>query len=109
DEKVPTSEKTKLQDIEHNATVGDTEAESYLINEIDNYLKSEQLINIEYPSFFNSLSHAVYHEIYRFGIFYRWFTIDNSPSAKIQGKEIWYKINGKFKKQKDELVDDNQV
>jgi pilus assembly protein CpaF len=109
DENKSVSQKEKFQEIEHQATVGDTEAETYLMNEIDDFLKSEQIINIEYPSCFNSLSHAIFHEIYRFGIFYRWFTIDNSPSAMIQGKEIWYKINGEFEKQHDELLDEEQV
>lgn len=109
DESLSNEELQKRQDIEHQATIGDEKSEIFLVNEIDDYLKSEQITNVNYPSFFDSLAHAIFHEIYRFGVFHKWYTYENSPSAKIQGKEIWFKINGKFQKQSEELRDEEQV
>lgn len=105
------SDKDRVQrlEIEHKAVIGDEGAESILVSEINNYLRENNLNGLEYPSFYDSLSHAIFHEIYRFGVFYKWHSYPNSPSAKIQGKELWFKINGKFVKQEEELRDEEHV
>ncbi|MBU8732498.1 CpaF/VirB11 family protein [Cytobacillus oceanisediminis] len=106
-----TSDKDKVQrfEIEHNAIIGDEGAESLLTSEINNYLRENNISNVKYPSFYDSLPHAIFHEIYRFGVFYKWNKYPNSPSAKIQGKELWFKVDGEFIKQEEELQDESKV
>jgi pilus assembly protein CpaF len=108
-EKIPDEVRTKRIDVIHNAVIGNENAEVMLTNEISEYLLDNNLSHIEYPSVYHSLAQAIYHEIYRFGIFYKWNLYPDSPSAKIQGKEIWFKINGEFVKQDVELRDEEHI
>ena len=109
EDKLPDSERVKRQLLEHNATVGDKDSEQILIGEIERYLRENNLIGVKYPPFFDSLAHAIFHEIYRFGVFYKWNMFPESPSAKITGKEIWFKIDGKFVKQEEEFESEEYV
>jgi len=102
-------EKVKRQDIEHNAILGDAEAESILVGEIETFLRKNNMLGYSFPSFFMSLSHGIFHEIYRFGVFYKWNAFRESPSAIIQGDEIWFKIDGVFVKQEEKLRDEFHV
>ncbi|MBL5868001.1 ATPase, T2SS/T4P/T4SS family [Heyndrickxia sporothermodurans] len=102
-------EKEIRQKTEHNAILGDKNSETILIPEINTFLRDNNLLGIKYPSFFESLAHAIYHEIYGFGVFYKWNAFPDSPSAKIIGKEIWFKINGEFVKQDEELRDEEHI
>lgn len=102
-------ELAKRQDLEHRGTIGDPQAESLLISEIETILREENLLGINYPNFYDSLAHGIFHEIYRFGVFHKWESYPESPSAKITGKEIWFKINGIFVKQEEELRDDKHI
>lgn len=108
-ESLSDEEKYKRQEIEHNAILGDINSERILIPEINSFLRDNNLQGITYPGFFDSLAHAIYHEIYGFGVFYKWNQYPESPSAKIIGKEIWFKIDGVFEKQKEELRDDDHI
>lgn len=102
-------EKQLRQEIEHNAILGDINSEKILIPEINAYLRDHNLQGISFPDFFDSLAHAIYHEIWGFGVFYKWNKYPDSPSAKIIGKEIWFKIDGVFVKQKEELKDEEHI
>ncbi|MBA2176828.1 Flp pilus assembly complex ATPase component TadA [Halobacillus locisalis] len=102
-------EKQKRQEIEHEAMLGDSQAETFLMNEINEFVREEQIVDVSYPVFFESLTHAIFHEIYRFGVFYKWQTFPNSPSAFIQGKEIWFKVDGEPVKQEEEFESDDYV
>ena len=108
DSKMSDADMAKRQELEHQGTLGITKAESLLISEIETILREENLLGVKYPAFYESLAHAVFQEIYRFGVFYKWETFPESPSAMIVGKEIWFKIDGKFVKQKEELRE-NQI
>lgn len=103
DETKSPSESQKRQEIEHKAIQGDEEAEQIITSEIESFLRNNNLLGVKYPNFFNSLSHAIFHEIYRFGVFYKWEKYPHSPSAMIQGTEIWFKINGEFQRQPESL------
>lgn len=89
--------------------MGDKNSENILIPEINTFLRDQNLLGIPYPNFFKSLAHAVYHEIYGFGVFHKWEQYPESPSAIIIGKEIWFKINGVFVKQQEELRDEDHI
>lgn len=109
DEGKSDKEKVKRQEIEHNAILGDLEAEKILTDEIESYLRESNLLGVKFPSVFENIQQAVYHELYRFGIFRKWDLYPESPSAMIQGKEIWFKIDGEFVKQDEELRNDQQI
>lgn len=102
-------EKQARQGIEHNAILGDKESEKILIPEINTFLRENNYLGVRYPDFFDSLAHCIYHEIYGFGVFYKWDKFPDSPSAKIIGKELWFKIDGVFVKQAEELRDDDHI
>lgn len=102
-------QKENRQTLEHRAVLGDKNAEKLLVPEINNYLTEQNLQGVKYPDFFDSLAHAIYHEIYGFSVFYKWETYPNSVSAKIIGKELWFKIDGQFVKQEEELRDENHI
>lgn len=108
-EKLSENEKLKRQEIEHNAILGDRESEKILIDEIEAFLRDNNLLGVSFPNVFNSIQQAIYHELYRFGVFYKWESYPESPSAMIQGKEIWFKLNGQFVKQEEELRDENHI
>lgn len=97
------TESQRHQEIEHKAIQGDSEAEQIITDEIQSYLRNNNLLGVKYPDFFDSLSQAIFHEIYRFGAFYKWEKYPHSPSAKIQGTEIWFKIDGEFQRQEESL------
>lgn len=102
-------EKVERQKVEHKAILGDLEAKEILQADIKFFLHNNNLQGVKYPNFYKSLEHAICEEIYGFGAFYKWNSFPNSPSAKIMGKEIWFKINGKFEKQKEELRSEEQI
>ncbi|MED2665269.1 hypothetical protein P4196_28715, partial [Bacillus thuringiensis] len=109
DRGISSDEKIKRQEIEHNAILGDHEAEKILTKEIEKCLREQNLLDVKYPDFFDSLAQALFHEIYGFGAFYKWKKYPESVSASIIGKEIWFKINGKFVKQEEELRDEEHI
>lgn len=109
DDKTNSSEATKRQELEHRAVLGDKDAELILVQDIETYLRENNLLGIKYPTFYNSLAEAIFHEIYRFGVVHKWASFPESASAKIQGKEIWFKIKGEFVKQKEEFKNEEFV
>lgn len=109
DGKLSDEEMSRRQLLEHQGALGIKKAENLLISEIETYLRDYNLLGVKYPDFYNSLAHGIFHEIYRFGTFYKWESFPESPSAKIVGKEIWFKINGKFIKQEEELRSDEHI
>ncbi|WP_019156871.1 ATPase, T2SS/T4P/T4SS family [Robertmurraya massiliosenegalensis] len=102
-------EKRIRQEIEHNAILGDEKAQSILVPEIKEFLQQNNLQGITHYDFFDSLASAIFHEIYGFGVFYKWEKLADSPSAKIIGKEIWFKVDGQFVKQQETLRNDEHV
>lgn len=108
--KVTNEELQQRNRVEYNAMIGKPEAEGLLINEIESYLRDENLMGInDYPGFYNSVAEACFHEIYRFGSLAKWRQYPDSPSGVIQGDEIWFLIDGTFKRQKERLRDDNHI
>ena len=109
DQNITEEERDERLRIQHSATIGDAEAMNMLVDEIATYLRYSSLQNIPYDPMFDSLAHALFEHIFRFKNFYKWQLHPESPSAKISGKEIWFKINGQFVKQEEEFESVKEV
>ncbi len=107
--KVSTQEKEQRLHLEYQAMIGHTASEKYLIDEIESYLREQHLLHVGYPAFYHSLAEACFHEIYGFGSFAKWQAFPHSTDGIIQGKDIWFNINGKFIRQKETLRDEAHV
>ncbi len=59
DRGISSDEKIKRQEIEHNAILGDHEAEKILTKELK-MSEEKNLLNVKYPDFFDSLAQALF-------------------------------------------------
>lgn len=109
DKSLPEHERDERQRIEHLATIGDKEAMDMLVDEISSFLRNSTYQNVRFEPMYDSLAHALFEHIFRFKNFYKWQLRPDSPSAKILGKEIWFKIDGTFVKQKEEFESVEEV
>lgn len=108
--KITNEELQERNTLEYNAMIGKNEAKAALTAEIESYLRDENSLGLKnFPSFYNSISEACFHEIYQFGSFAKWEKYPESPSGVIQSDEIWFLINGKFERQSERLRDQNHV
>ncbi|MDE3840993.1 secretion system protein E (plasmid) [Bacillus methanolicus] len=88
-------------DRQHRAVIGDTQAMSYFINKINEVLVKHNITTEEFPSFYDSLAEAIFHEVWGVSILHKWDKIPSSEAAVIRGTELWLDINGEFKKQNE--------
>lgn len=103
-------EKEKRLNIEHKALLGNFQAIQYLIEEINQFIAQASIQHgITYPEHYASLAEAVFHELYGFSHFSRWYTIPESTDGIIQGREIWFNVEGTFVKQQEMLRDDEHI
>ena len=109
EQKISESERNLRQEREHLATLGDVQAMNMLMEEIKEFLRGTEMSDTPYNPMFRSLEHALFEHIYRFKNFYKWNLYPTSPSAKITGKEIWFKIDGQFVKQDEEFESVEEV
>lgn len=109
DDEVDNAKKQERLEVYHLAVIGDPETEVFLTNEIESYLRTINISNIPYPEYYSSLSEALYHEIFRFGMLRKWYVMDHSPAAKFIGKEFWIEIDDVFVKQEEELPSEKTV
>lgn len=109
DQSLSDKERQERQRIEHQATLGEKEAMNMLMDEISDFLRDSPFSNVSYDKMFHSLAHALFEHIFRFKNFYKWQTVRHSPSAKIIGTEIWFKIDGTFIKQEEEFESISEV
>ena len=103
DPKLQDNEREERQRIEHKAMLGDKESMFMLVDEIEGFIRDNNIQSVNYPAMYESLAHAIFEQIFRFKEFYKWSLFPESSSAKIVGKELWFKIDGVFVKQKEEL------
>lgn len=103
DNSLPDKDRQERQQVEHKAMMGDHQSKLMLIEDIQGYIRDNNIHGVKFPSMYESLAHAIFEQIFRFKEFYKWSQYPDSPSAMIAGKEMWFKINGKFVKQKEEL------
>lgn len=109
EQKISESERTLRQEREHLATLGDEQSMNMLMEEIKEFIRGTDMKDTPYNPMFRTLEHALFEHIYRFKNFYKWNLYPKSPSAKIAGKEIWFKIDGQFVKQDEEFESVDEV
>lgn len=107
--KISVREKESRLQKEYEAMIGQAAAEKFIVDEIEAYLRENHLLNVSFPSFYSSLASACFHEIYGFGSFAKWRYFPNSTDGIIQGKEIWFNIDGVFVKQEECLRSEEHV
>lgn len=107
--KMTIEDKEKRLNLEYQAMIGNEIAMKYIIDEIESYLREKNLLDVEYPYFYENLSHACFHEIYGFGSFAKWNSYPNSTDGIIIGKEIWFNIDGEFIKQQEALRNEEHI
>ncbi|KZE68041.1 secretion system protein E [Fictibacillus phosphorivorans] len=88
---------------QHRAVIGDQQAMSYFVTKITEVLTKHNITTEEYPSFYDSLAEAVFHEVWGVSILHKWDKMPNSEAAVIRGTELWIDINGEFKRQNEQF------
>ncbi|MEK5252991.1 ATPase, T2SS/T4P/T4SS family [Paenibacillus sp. FSL F4-0125] len=80
------------------ALIGDPQAVSFFMNEIEKYLRKTPFTG-KVPEAYRTVAEALYHEWKGFGPAYRWFTdraYSESTGLQMIGKQIFYNHKGEF-------------
>jgi pilus assembly protein CpaF len=80
------------------ALIGEAQAVSYFMNEIEKYLRKTPF-NGKVPEAYPTAAEALFHEWKGFGPAYRWFTdraYSESTGLQMIGRQIFYNYKGKF-------------
>lgn len=80
------------------ALIGDPQAVSFFMNEIEKYLRKTPFTG-KVPEAYRTAAEALYHEWKGFGPAYRWFTdraYSESTGLQMIGKQIFYNHKGEF-------------
>ncbi|MFF2017588.1 ATPase, T2SS/T4P/T4SS family [Paenibacillus sp. NPDC058177] len=80
------------------ALIGDPQAVSYFMNEIEKYLRKTPFTG-QVPEAYRTAAEALFHEWKGFGPAYRWFTdraYSESTGLQMIGKQIFYNHKGQF-------------
>ncbi|KAA9004930.1 hypothetical protein F4V43_09930 [Paenibacillus spiritus] len=80
------------------ALVGEPQAVSFFMNEIEKYLRKTPFSG-RLPEAYDSAAEALFHEWKGFGPAYRWFTdraYSESTGLQIIGRQIFYNVKGQF-------------
>lgn len=109
DDTIENRKKQERLELQHQAVIGDKETEVLLTNEIQSYLSSINVSDVPFPSYYNSLPEALFHEIYRFGILQKWYVLNDSSAAKFVGNEFWIEQNDVFVKQPEVLSSEQSI
>ncbi|QCJ45464.1 secretion system protein E (plasmid) [Bacillus sp. S3] len=94
---------------QHQAVIGDEQAMSYFITKINEVLQKENITTTDYPTFYESLAEAIFHEVWGVSILHKWDTMPSSEAAVIRGTELWLDIEGQFIKQNEEFENPEAV
>lgn len=96
--------KINIDDLEKQkkAIIGYPEEVSYYKDKIEEYLKTNNFLNEEYPKWYSDLPSAIFHELWGLAGIAEWYAaltpeLRNSSSAKIIGENIFFMIDGKTK------------
>ncbi|PWW01219.1 pilus assembly protein CpaF [Paenibacillus cellulosilyticus] len=90
-------ETDKWRQLQHEAVVGKPEAVRLFQGEIDEVLRSAQLMDVDYPSYYDSVVEAVFQETFGLGPISTWWKhpkFAQSQSARIIGTRIFFDIPG---------------
>ncbi|MDP4084722.1 MAG: ATPase [Bacillota bacterium] len=85
----------KFIEIQKKAIRGYENEVNYFLKEIDKYLIDHNKQDVLYPSWYDSLKIAIFHERWGFSGIYQWLKMNNSSSCKIIGERIYFMENGK--------------
>ncbi|EAR66178.1 type II secretion system protein E [Bacillus sp. NRRL B-14911] len=88
---------------QHQAIIGDKVAIEYFLAEIEKVLRTKNITSKDFPSFFNSLSEAIFHEIWGLSVLAKWERYPESEACCIRGTQLWIDIDGQFVKQEEEF------
>lgn len=80
---------TEWLDRQHRAVIGDASAVRYFIEEIQKVLRDRNVTFSDYPSFYNSLSEAIFHEVWGLSVLAKWENYKDSEAAVIHGTSLW--------------------
>ncbi len=86
------------------AIIGYSAESNYFISKIEIYLKKRNLQNAWYPSWYENLTTAIFHENWGLAAIAPWKILKESSSAKIIGEKIFFLINGKMQLQQQRIT-----
>ncbi|WP_078557289.1 ATPase, T2SS/T4P/T4SS family [Bacillus alkalicellulosilyticus] len=93
----------------YRAVIGDEQAMAYIISKITEVLRNQNITSTDYPTFYDSLGEAIFHEVWGVSVLHKWDKYPNSEAAVIRGTELWMDIKGKFVKQEEEFENKDVV
>lgn len=96
-------------ELQHAAVIGDEKAMSYFISKITEILRKQNITSTDFPSFYESLAEAIFHQVWGVSILYKWENYPNSEAAVVRGTELWIDINGKFVRQPEQFESIDEV
>ena len=94
---------------QHEAIIGKPEAIHYFVAAIEKIIRDKNIATPEYPSFYQSLAHAIFHEVWGISLLAKWDTFPNSEAAVISGTELWIDEGGKFVRQPEKFESSDRV
>ena len=97
--------------LQKKAIIGYEKEVGYLIDKIDEFIKSKNYFSVPYPSWYESLAEGIYHENWGMAGMAEWFgeRFRNSSSAKIIGNDIFYLDRGKMKLMEQKISKDRKA
>lgn len=88
-ENVTAEDQKEWVERQHNAVIGNKEAVTFFTEEIKNVLREQNISFKDYPSFYENLAQAVFHEIWGLSVLAKWDKYSDSEAALIQGTSLW--------------------
>lgn len=77
------------------AIIGYSKEVNYFKDKINEYLRRNQIESEWYPSWYDNLTSAIFHENWGLSGLIQWKNMPESSSAKIIGERIYFLINGR--------------
>lgn len=77
-------------ELQHRAIIGDPRAVKIFKDEIDEFIRSNNLSNTVFPQCYPDLAAAVFQEVYGWGPLAKWWEEPGSQSALVLGTQIFY-------------------
>jgi len=87
-------------DLQKKAIIGYEKEKNYFLDRIGTLIAEFDAFNVEYPKWYESLSDAIYHEVWGLAGLAQWFSIEyqGSSSAKIIADSIYFMKDGRMVK-----------
>lgn len=86
-----------------NAILGFTSEVNYFKDKIREFLKTNNLSEEKYPSYYKSLVDGIFHENWGLAGMAPWMDLEECSSAKIIGDKIFFLIDGKMRLQEQRI------